>query len=158
MAWSTGLYSATVMDAYNKSLTTGFGGITADTINVALFGNVAKTPDKTVTSANTAYNAGVWNADGISDTTNWPAVGRPLVNDAVTNAAGVFKYDADDTVSNTDATTLAAVYGCLVYDDTVSAVVADQGLSFHSFGGSQGVTAGRFTVVWNASGIFTVTV
>jgi hypothetical protein len=50
------------------------------------------------------------------------------------------------------------VFGCLVYDDTITTPVADQGLCFNYFGGTQSVTAGTFTVVWSASGIFRITV
>ena len=34
--------------------------------------------------------------------------------------------------------------------NTVASPVAKQGLAFHYFGGVQGVTAGTFTIVWNA--------
>ena len=51
-------------------------------------------------------------------------------------------------------TTLTAVFGCLVYDDTLTTPVADPGLSYNYFGGTNSVTSGTFTVVWNASGIF----
>lgn len=157
MAWSTGLYSATIADFLAKTITAGTG-LDADDTKVALFGNASKTPDKTVTSANTAYGAGVWNADGVSDASGWPAIGRSLVTIALTNSAGVVKFDADDTVSANDTTTLANVYGCLNYDDTLNAVVNDQGESFHNLSGPQSVTSGRFTVVWNSGGIFTITV
>ncbi len=157
MAWSTGLYSATVLDYMGLTITAGTG-IDGDTINVALFGNAAKTPDKTVTSANTAYGAGVWNADGVSDASGWPAVGRPLVTKTLTHTGGVVKFDADDTVSANDTTTLSNVYGCLVYDDTLTTPVDGQGISFHNLSGPQSVSSGRFTVVWNSGGIFTITV
>ena len=49
--------------------------------------------------------------------------------------------------------TLANVYGDMVYDFSLGAPVAKQGLAFHWFGGVQGVTAGTFTVIWNASGV-----
>jgi hypothetical protein len=49
------------------------------------------------------------------------------------------------------------VFGCLVYDDTLTTPVADQGLSYHYFGGTQSVTSGTFTIVWNASGILSLT-
>ncbi len=67
-------------------------------------------------------------------------------------ASNVYTFDAADT-ANGSAATLSAVTGCLVYDSTVSSL----GLSFHYFGGSQSVTAGTLTVVWNSSGIITLT-
>ena len=51
------------------------------------------------------------------------------------------------------AVTRANVYGCLVYDSTVSSY----GLCYLYFGGVNSVTDGTFTVVFNASGIFTLT-
>jgi len=124
----------------------------ADTPKVALYGN-GITPDQDATSANTAYGAGQW-VTSISDT-NWPAAGRPLVNGALSTAAATVFYDADDTVSNGNVT-LSAVFGCLVYDDTLASVVNDQGLCFNYFGGTQSVTAGSFTIVWHLNGLFRI--
>jgi hypothetical protein len=44
-----------------------------------------------------------------------------------------------------------------VYDDTIATPVANQGLCYNYFGGTQSVTGGLFTIVWNASGILAVT-
>ncbi len=35
--------------------------------------------------------------------------------------------------------------------------VGDQGVCYNYFGGAQSVTAGTFTIVWNANGIFRIT-
>ena len=78
----------------------------------------------------------------------------------VTNFTGTSDsvwYDANNTASGS-ACTLAGVYGDLVYDNTLTAPVADQGICFHYFGGSQSVTAGTFTVIWNSGGIWRITV
>jgi hypothetical protein len=62
-------------------------------------------------------------------------------------------FDAADLAGGGNVT-LSATFGCLVYDNTITAgTVAKQGVSFHYFGGSQSVTAGTFTIIWNASGI-----
>lgn len=156
MAWSTGVFVALMTDKLNN--TTLMDLNTDAALKVALFGNATKTPDKTVSSANSAYGAGVWATDGVSDASGWPAVGRDLQSITSTSASNVYTFDAADTVSANDTTTLTNAYGCLVYDDTIATPVVDQGISFHSFGGAQSVTSGRFTVVWNGSGIFTVTV
>jgi hypothetical protein len=69
-------------------------------------------------------------------------------------------FDAAD-LSGGGAVTLSNAFGCLVYDDTITAGtggIADQGISFNYFGGAQSVTAGTFTIVWNASGIAQITV
>jgi hypothetical protein len=67
-------------------------------------------------------------------------------------ATNTITIDAADTASGATAT-LAAVFGCLVYDFTIAAPVAKQGMCFNYFGGSNSVTSGTFTVVWSANGI-----
>ncbi|HEX5997503.1 MAG TPA: hypothetical protein VFY84_20385 [Jiangellales bacterium] len=127
-----------------------------DTPKVALYDNDI-TPSSDVTAANSAYNAGQWVVTGNEVTdTNWPAGGRPLVSGAVSTGAGFVMYDAADTAGAGNVT-LANVFGCLVYDDTITTPVADQGLSYNYFGGAQSVTAGTFTVIWHANGIFRFT-
>lgn len=154
MAWSASkIFSALVTDALNSTATTN---IDADTIKVALFDNTI-TPSQTVASASTAYGAGVWASGGVSDASGWPAAGRSLASISSSFASNVFTYDAADTVSANSSTTLTNAYGCLIYNDTLAAPVADQGLCFNYFGGANSVTSGTFTVVWNASGIFALT-
>jgi hypothetical protein len=69
-------------------------------------------------------------------------------------------FDAADLAGGGNVT-LSNVYGCLVYDATITAGtggVAKQGCCFNYFGGGQGVSAGTFTIVWNANGVFRFTV
>jgi hypothetical protein len=131
----------------------------ADTYKAALYDNDV-TPDQTVTSANTAYNAGQWVASGneVTDGTNWDTAGEPLTGVASSFTSNVYKFDATDTPQSGVTCTLANVYGCLVYDDTSTTPVADQGMSYHYFGGVQGVTGGSFTIQWHATnGLWTLT-
>jgi hypothetical protein len=152
MAWST---SKVFVHAFD-----GLGGtrnmnITADTPKVSLHNN-SITPDATVSAATSAFNTGVWTTTNeVIDASGWPSGGRPLASITFTASSATFTYDAADTASANSTTTLAAVFGCLVYDDTAT-TVADQGISFNYFGGTQSVTSGTFTVVWSASGIFTI--
>lgn len=137
---------------------TSYTGLDSDTVNVALYNNTTA-PDKDVAANLTGYNTGQWvTGNGVSDT-NWPAVGRPLASKTFTTpSTGVFMFDAADTAGAGNVT-LANAYGCLVYDDAISGgTVADQGITFHYFGGAQSVTAGTFTVVWHANGLFQITV
>lgn len=129
-----------------------------DVPKVALYGN-GGTPDPNVTAALSAYNAGAsqWVVANEKSDTNWPAGGRPLVSAAVSTGTGFVMYDAVDTTGAGNVT-LAAVFGCLVYDDTITTPVADQGLCFNYFGGTQSVTAGTFSVIWHVNGIFRITV
>ena len=156
MAWSNSkVFMATIEDVFEN--TTAFDA-NADTFKAALYDNDI-TPDQTVASANTAYNAGQWASAGneVSDGTEWDAAGEPLTSVTSAFASNVYKFDAADTPSGGSSATLANVYGCLVYDDSLTTPVADQGISFHYFGGANSVVDGTFTIVWHASGIFSAT-
>jgi hypothetical protein len=52
---------------------------------------------------------------------------------------------------------MSGIFGCLVYDDTLTTPVADQGICYNYFGGTQSVTGGTFTIVWHPNGIFRLT-
>lgn len=156
MAWSASKgFLATLEDILEN--TTAMD-LNSDTFKIALYDNDI-TPDQTVTSANTAYNAGQWAASGneVSDSTNWDAAGEPLTSVTSAFASNVYKFDAADTAQGGATCTLANVYGGLIYDDTITTPVADQGLCYLYFGGVQSVTGGTFTVQYHSSGIFTLT-
>ena len=140
------------------------GNVTAitlpgDTVRAALYGTTP-TPDNDVTSALSAYNAATsqWvTANEVFQAGQWAQAGVALTSTVLNSAtADTIFYDAADTASGS-AATLSAVFGCLVYDDTIATPVADQGLSYNYFGGTNSVTNGTFTVVWNANGIFRLT-
>jgi hypothetical protein len=155
MAWSASkIFSAYITDIINN--TTAMDLNTDAALKVALFDNTI-TPSQTVASASTAYGAGVWASGGVSDSPSWPAVGRDLASVTSAFSTNVYTFDAADTVSADATTDLTNVYGCLVYDDTITTPVADQGICYNYFGGANSVTNGTFTVVWNASGIFALT-
>lgn len=153
---SSKIFVAWVNDAFEGTTTVDMatGG---DTFKIALFNDSITAPDQTVSSANSAYGAGVWAANEVSDTTEWPATGQALDSVDMTSASNVITWDAADEVSDGTSATLSDVRGCLIYDDTLASPVADQGVCFLSFGGANSVTDGTFTVVFNGSGIFTLT-
>jgi hypothetical protein len=146
------------LQSVTEPTTYGAGGLPADTVKVSLFNN-SVTPDRDAAVASTGYNTGTWTTGNeVVDVTNWVAGGRALANDAVTTGTSYVMYDADDLAGG-GTVTLTNAYGCLVYDDTITAgTVADQGACFNYFGGAQSVTSGTFTIVWHANGIFRVTV
>lgn len=153
MAWSASkIFTAAVKDALDNTTAIDLG---ADVPKVALYNNTTA-PDNTVSSANSAYNAGQWVTANELSNGGWSAGGLALASTSWTSSSNVCTYDAADT-ANVAAATISNAFGCLVYDDTLTTPVADQGLSFHYFGGGQSVTAGTLTVVWNASGLFTIT-
>lgn len=129
----------------------------SDVPRAALYNNTG-TPDNDVTSANSAYNVGQWvTANEVSQAGQWAAGGVALSGITLNSAsADTVFLDAADTASGS-AATLANVFGCLVYDDTLTTPVADQGISYNYFGGTNSVTNGTFTVVWNSNGIIRFT-
>ena len=155
MAWSNSkIFSAWITDIANN--TTAMDN-NSDTFKAALYDNDI-TPDQTVASASTAYNAGQWTAAGneVSDGAEWAAGGVALAGVTSAFSSNVYTFDANNTASGTSAT-LANVYGCLVYDDTIATPVSKQGLCYNYFGGTNSVTDGTFTIIWNASGILALT-
>lgn len=154
MAWTNSkIFSAYVTDSLNN---TAALDLDADALKAALFDNTV-TPSQTVAAASAAYGAGVWAAGGVLDASGWPAVGRPLASIASGFSSNVYTFDAADTVSANSTTTLTNAYGCLIYDDTLTTPVADQAICYNYFGGANSITSGTFTIVWNASGIFALT-
>jgi hypothetical protein len=138
---------------------TGYTGLDSDVVNVSLYNNTG-TPNKDDTLANSAYNAGQWvTANEVTDATNWVAGGRPLASKTFTSpASGIAMFTAANLAGGGNVT-LSGVMGCLVYDNSITAgSVAKQGVCYNYFGGAQSVTAGTFTIVWNANGICRFTV
>lgn len=155
---ASGVFQEWINMVYQVSAT-GYTGLDSDVVNVALYNNTG-TPDKTAAVASTGYNTGPWViANEVTDATNWVAGGRPLASKTFTiPVAGTFMFDAADLAGGGNMT-VANVYGCLVYDNTITAgTVAKQGTSFHYFGGAQSVTAGTFTIVWHVNGLQRATV
>jgi hypothetical protein len=134
--------------------TTSMDWVEATNIKAALYDN-DNTPDNDVTAANTAYNVGQWAIAGneLSDGAEWAAGGVNLASRAVSVAvADRVRLTAANTASGTSAT-LLLVFGCLVYADSITTPVADQGFCYNYFGGTNSVTDGTFTIVWNANGV-----
>lgn len=138
---------------------TGYTGLDSDTVKAALFNNTG-TPDKDAAVASTGYNTGAWvTGNEVTGSSEWVAAGRALASKTFTTpSTGVFMFDAAD-LTGSATVTMSGIMGCLVYDDSITAgTVAKQGTSYHWFGGAQSVTAGTFSVIWNASGIIRFTV
>lgn len=151
MAWSNSkIFRAYLADSLNRTAPLD---LNADALKVPLFNN-SVTPDQNAAAASTAYNTGTWLvANEVSQVGQWAVGGQTLASVVVdVGTAGVVFLDAADTASGS-AATLTAFFGCLVYDDTVTTPVADQGICYNYFGGTQSVTAGTATIQWNANGI-----
>lgn len=162
MAWSNSkIYTAYIHDVLANTTATDID--TDALIEAALFDN-SVTPLQTDTAAHNAYAGagGPWASGGVVDTgtsapAGWPALGRPLQSITLSAATvNPITFDAADTVSANATTTLASTYGCLIYDHTAGSPT-DNGICYNYFGGANAVTLGTFTIVWNASGIFAIT-
>lgn len=152
MAWSgSKIFSSYVTDALNNATAFNAG---SDTIKAALFDNTI-TPSQTVTSANAAYNAGVWLTAAEQQNGGWSAGGLALASKSSTFTTNVYTFTAAN-LANGSAATLAGAWGTLVYD-TTAATVTNQAMCYNYFGGAASVTSGTLTIVWNGSGIFTLT-
>jgi hypothetical protein len=160
MAWSaSAIFRPFITDVLGNVAAFDLSGASVDTFKVALYDNDI-TPSKDVTSANSAYNVDQWVTTGneVSESGQWATGGVALTSPAITNpSGGRIMFDATDTASGS-AADLASVYGCLVYDDTLASPVADQGVCYNYFGGTNSVVNGTFTVVWHADGIFYIAV
>lgn len=151
MAWSASkIFAVAVLHMGDRTSNIDLDG---DTPKVALYDNDI-TPDNSVSAANSAYNAGQWVITGneVSESGQWAAGGVALSGHDLTQSTTTVTYDATDTASGS-AADLASVYGCLVYDDTITTPTADIGLCYLYFGGSNSVVNGTFTVVYSASGL-----
>jgi hypothetical protein len=166
MAWTDSrIFTQSVLNPLTASVWTttepttyATSGLSADTVNVALFGTSA-TPDRDAAVTSIGYNTGVWTTGNeVTDPTNWTAGGRPLASKTYTAGTSVVAFDAADTAGAGNVT-ISAAFGCLVYDNSITAgTVAKQGMCFNYFGGTQSVTSGTFTIVWDSTGIFKFTV
>ena len=152
---SSKIFTVFITDSLNNTASHS-GALLADSIKVALYGSTTNTPDQTVANTLTGYNQATsqWVAANEVTATGWPAGGLALASRTSTNATNVYTFDAADTAGGTTDTVTNA-YGVLVYNNTLT---TKDGVCYNAFGGAASVTSGTFTVVWNASGIFTITV
>lgn len=159
MAWTDSrVFRAHELDIRENTAAFDEGG-TPDTFKIALYDNDI-TPDRDASAANSAYNVDQWVTTGneVFEAGQWAQGGVALTTpDCTTPSTGVVMFDAADTASGS-AADLANVYGGLVYDDTLTTPVADQGVCFLYFGGSNSVVNGTFTVVYSANGLYRATV
>jgi hypothetical protein len=95
---------------------------------------------------NSGSGGNPYTAGGSAITATWEQSPNALGN----SYWGLF---SNTSLSWTGATLSA--YGVLVYDSTVGSTGTHPVFSWNYFGGLQSVTAGTFTVTWNANGIAT---
>lgn len=158
MAWSASKIHRSFLA--DRLANVGAVNLASDTLKAALFDNTI-TPDENAASASAAFNTGVWlntASPQIFQAGQWATGGVALTSQAVNSGtADVVFLSAANTASGS-AATLANVYGTAVFDTTVTTPVASPGICYNYFGGVNSVTNGTLTVVWNASGVFRITI
>jgi hypothetical protein len=151
MAWTNSkIFRAFIADMADNTAAFDLG---TDVPKNALFNNTI-TPDNDVTAANSAYNVGQWaTAQECFEAGQWAQGGVALGGTSLNSGtADLVFYDATDTASGTAADITNAT-GSLIYDDTLTTPVADQGLCYNYFGGPNSVVNGTFTVIYSVNGI-----
>lgn len=155
MAWTDSrIFREWVVGPMWQAAGTGYTGLDSDTVKFALFNNTT-TPDNDAAVGSTGYNTGVWvTGNEVTGSSEWVATGRALASKTFTSpAADVAMFDAAD-LTGAATITITNAFGGLCYDDTITAgTVADQGASYHYFGGAQSVTSGTFSVIFHANGV-----
>lgn len=155
MAWTESrVFRACLEGVFKNTVAFDFDG---DSFKAALYNN-SITPDNDVTAANSAYNVGQWaTANELYESGQWNQAGVVLANPVIdVGSADIVFWDADDTSSGSAADITSAV-GTLVYDDTLTTPVVDQGVCYLYFGGAFTSTNGTFTISWPATGLWRAT-
>jgi hypothetical protein len=145
MAATANLYGLMIGKAFNKEI-----DLDSDTIKVALLTS-AYTPAQDTD----AYWSDVSSHEASG--TGYTAGGATLASKTVAYdaASNTFTFDAADTVWSDS--TVTARYA-VIYDAQTGTPASEPLLAFVDFGADQSSSAGTFTITWNASGIFTLTV
>lgn len=142
-------YATGITNAYGSILSGASPNIDylSDTIKCAL-ATSSYTPDM---DAHDFFNDITNEVSG----TGYTAGGATLTTKTlgITGGTNTIKFDADD-VSWTTAT-FSAAYG-IIYDSTPGTAATNPLLWLVDFGGTQTVTAGTFSIVFNAAGIYTI--
>lgn len=149
MAITSLIQTATIRDAFKNAIALNYGGTSPDTINIALFNNTLTNAQDTDPAT---YAVAPYNANEVSGT-GWAAGGIALTSPTMTLVAGVgVMFDAADVSAST--TTLTAVRGCAIYDNTLSPKCV---LMAITFGADYSTVAGTFAITWDANGLARIT-
>lgn len=153
MAWSaSGGFRQTFLDDLATTITLN---LDLETHKVALFGN-GVTPDFDAAAAAAKYGTGgTWTTGNEVSGTGYSAGGTALTSTTLSAVAGgIVMWDAADTAWG--SATFSNAYGALIYADALTTPVADQAILAVYFGAAYGVTAGTFTIQWDANGLLRV--
>ena len=138
MAWTYSyIPTASLVRDLNSTISPNFG---TDSFWIALFNNTI-TPSTDTNPQQ--YGVAPWNANEVSGT-GWAAGGIALTSTALSLTATVGPTFTAGAVSQT-GTTLANIYGCLIYDHTLAGKDAFAAIYF---GGAYSTSAGTFGITW----------
>ncbi|MGD9889704.1 MAG: hypothetical protein AB7R89_25725 [Dehalococcoidia bacterium] len=145
MAVTAFVYSQIMGTAFDEEI-----DILADTLKV-LLATSSHTPDQDADD----YHADVDNevANGNGYTTGGETLGS--VTFAYTAGTNTWAHDAADT--SWASSSFTARYA-IEYDSTPGSSATNPLMSFQNFGGDFTTSSGTFTVAWNASGLWTITI
>lgn len=122
-----------------------------DVFKIALYNNTP-TPNYSDTLANSVYLVGQWVTGNEVTGTNWAAGGVALSSPTVTESpTGTIMWNASN-VSVATTTIATSIYGCLIYDSTLTTKYALCAIPFS--GGPYGTSAGTFGITWAGGGIW----
>lgn len=122
----------------------------SDTIRVSLYTDSITGQDK---NANEVKGSGAFASNEVSYTGATPAAAQTLTNPTITVGSGKVIFSAGSATTQwTDATWTCR--GAVIWDDTLT-TPADPVICCINFGSDRTVTAGTFTITWDATnGIF----
>ena len=143
MTMASGVYGATLEDIIDNDTAIDW---TADS-QVAQLNTDTHTPNFNTHTSETDLTNEV-------SGTGYSAPGNALDSPTSTATSGTLTMDANDEAWTT--ATFSNAEGASIFDDTITTPTADPLLVTSDFGAAYSVTAGTFTIQWNASGIWTI--
>jgi hypothetical protein len=129
----------------------GVHNLETDTIKLALI-TTSTTP--AVTDADPRFGAGGstnYSTNQVTAGGNYSAGGPTIANPTVTLTSNKGRFDGDDVSIAQDASNPDNARWGIIYNDTAA---GKQVIGFLDLGSVSDLTAGPFSVAWNASGIF----
>lgn len=146
----------TVFNKFKEDIGDKLLDLSGDTFKLGLVDNT------TVPSASTADPR--WGTGGTTDFSanevtpggNYPAGGVSLsavITDNWTISGGTATFDGDDVSIAKNASNPSGAYWGIIYDSTDT---GKRAIAFIDLAGPIDLSAGDFTITWNASGIFSI--
>lgn len=137
-------------DQYLKDVQDGVHNQSSDTIKLGIVTN-ATVP--AVTTADPRWGAGGttnFSSNEVTPGGNYSTGGPTIGTTAVTLSGGAAVFDGDDISITQNASNPSGAYWGIIYNDTATGKNA---IGYVELGGPVDLSAGDFSIAWNASGI-----